>query len=151
MNLNKFLSFEFLGRILFTTTFLVAVPPKVLKFDTVVDAIVLKGISPGLASFLLVSAIIFLLLGSLLFLLGKARYGSALLLLFLVPTTVIFHLIPFDSQSFFMNIGLIGALIIFFNRLDVNLELGKTHNSFILFTNMVIKSIILELSKLLKK
>ncbi len=143
-------SFEFIGRILFTTTFLVAIPPKIFKFEKVVDAIVYQGVPQSIAPFLLVSAIICILIGSLFFLIGKARYGSLLLLLFLIPTTLIFHIFPLDSQAFFMNLGLIGALIIFFNNLDNNKSI---YNNNILYKliSQAIKFISLEVSKLIKK
>ena len=148
--LNKIITFEFLGRILFTTTFLIAIPPKVLKFQLVVNAIVYRGISPSIAPYLLVSAIICLLFGSLLFLYGQSRLGSALLLIFLVPTTAIFHIIPFDSQSFFMNLGLIGALIIFLTKLDINQINDENEIYLYRILRRALKYLKIELLKLVK-
>ena len=110
---------ELFGRILFATTFLVAIPPKIIKFKTVVIAIANRGISTTIAPFLLITAIICLFFGSLFLIYGKYRSGSSLLMLFLVPTTLIFHVHPFDPQSFFMNLGLIGALVIFYSKLNI--------------------------------
>jgi len=104
---------NFVGRLCLATTFAVSIPTKIIKFPFVVDSIISRGIPDQLASFLLLSAIICLSLGSLLLVIGqKQRIGSALLLIFLVPTTIIFHVSPFQPQAFYMNIGLIGALLI---------------------------------------
>ena len=48
-------------------------------------------------------------------LLRAASLGAALLLVFLVPTTLIFHTVPIDP-AFFMNLALIGALILAITR-----------------------------------
>jgi len=42
----------------------------------------------------------------------KQKIGSVFLLLFLIPTTIIFHLFPFHQRAVFINLGLIGGLII---------------------------------------
>ena len=46
---------------------------------------------------------------------GRTVLGASLLLLFLVPTTLIFHTFPVDS-GFAMNLALIGALILAITR-----------------------------------
>ena len=43
------------------------------------------------------------------------RIGATILLIFLIPTTIIFHLFPFQSQAFYMNLGLIGGLLLVFS------------------------------------
>ncbi len=106
---------DFIGRFLLSITFLVAIPPKITKFSLVLEAIISRGISREYAYYLLVIAICCLSIGSVGLILGLRRIGSSFLLLFLVPTTFIFHLRPFESQAFFMNIGLIGALLLVFN------------------------------------
>ena len=40
------------------------------------------------------------------------KIGSVFLLLFLIPTTIIFHLFPFHQRAVFINLGLTGGLII---------------------------------------
>ena len=40
------------------------------------------------------------------------KIGSIFLLLFLIPTTIIFHIFPFHKRAMLMNLGLIGGLII---------------------------------------
>ena len=42
----------------------------------------------------------------------KTKIGLVFLLLFLIPTTIIFHVFPFHQRAVFMNLGLIGGLII---------------------------------------
>ena len=43
---------------------------------------------------------------------GNQKIGSAFLLIFLIPTTLIFHVFPFHQRAVFMNLGLIGGLLI---------------------------------------
>ena len=58
-------------------------------------------------------SIIGLIFGSGLFIFGEnQKIGSVFLLLFLIPTTIIFDLFPFHQRAVLMNIGLIGGLII---------------------------------------
>ena len=65
-----------------------------------------------MAGVLLTCAIVVLALGSILFVFGSnTRLGASLLLLFLVPTTLIFHTFPVDA-GFVMNLALIGGLIL---------------------------------------
>jgi len=72
-----------------------------------------KGIPDPLASVLIVAAIICLILGSGFFIFaGNQKIGSVFLLLFLIPTTIIFHIFPFHQKAVLMNLGLIGGLII---------------------------------------
>ena len=61
----------------------------------------------------LFGAIICLSLGSGFFIFGQnQKIGSAFLLLFLIPTTIIFHVFPFHQRAVLMNLGLIGGLLI---------------------------------------
>jgi len=60
-----------------------------------------------------VGAIICLILGSGFFIFGEnQKIGSIFLLLFLIPTTIIFHIFPFHQKAVLINIGLMGGLII---------------------------------------
>ena len=105
--------FRFLGRLLLASTFAIAVPPKIVKYPYVLNSIVARGIPENYANLLLISAICILVLGSVsLIFIKDSIIGPLLLLVFLVPTTIIFHLKPFHSQHFFTNIGLIGGLIL---------------------------------------
>ena len=107
---------DWLGRGLMAALFVKAVPGKLTNFSGTVDLITSKGIAEPLAGFLLASAIICLIVGSVVFVLGaNTRLGASLLLVFLLPTTLIFHTFPVDS-GFFMNLALIGALLLMLTR-----------------------------------
>ena len=82
-------------------------------FEITVEYISSKGIPYQISSILLVGEIICLILGSGFFIFGEnQKIGAVFLLLFLIPTTIIFHLFPFHQRAVFMNLGLIGGLII---------------------------------------
>ena len=102
-----------IGRILISAIFIYAIPGKIINFEQTVEFISNKNISPILAPFLLFLAIICLIIGSILFISGfKQRLGASLLLIFIVPTTFIFHFSPFQTKAVLMNAGLIGGLVL---------------------------------------
>ena len=104
---------DFFSRVAITTIFISAIPGKIIDFARTVEYISSKGIPDPIASVLLVGAIICLILGSGFFIFGEnQKIGSVFLLLFLIPTTIIFHLFPFHQRAVFMNLGLIGGLLI---------------------------------------
>ena len=104
---------DFFSRVAISTIFISAIPGKINGFARTVEYISSKGIPDPIASVLLVGAIICLILGSGFFIFGEnQKLGSVFLLLFLIPTTIIFHLFPFHQRAVFMNLGLIGGLII---------------------------------------
>ena len=104
---------DFLARVAISAIFISAIPGKIVGFGRTVEYISSKGIPDPIASILLVGAIICLTLGSGFFIFGEnQRIGSAFLLLFLIPTTLIFHVFPFHQRAVFMNLGLIGGLLI---------------------------------------
>ena len=104
---------DFFSRVAISTIFISAIPGKINGFERNVEYISSKGIPDPIASVLLVGAIICLILGSGFFIFGEnQKLGSVFLLLFLIPTTIIFHLFPFHQRAVFMNLGLIGGLII---------------------------------------
>ena len=108
--------FDFLGRVLMAVVFVSALPGKLADFAGTVCFIASTGLPVPLASFLLAAAIVVLIAGSILFAVGgNTILGASLLLVFLVPTTLIFHTFPMDG-GFFMNIALIGALILGITR-----------------------------------
>ena len=109
-------SFDFVGRAFFAFLFAQAVPGKVTDFSSTVDFIVSRGLPEPLAAVLLLAAIVVLIVGSIWFVFAtNTRIGAALLLVFLVPTTFIFHTFPIDS-GFVRNLSLIGALILAITR-----------------------------------
>ena len=107
---------DWLGRVLMAALFVKAVPGKLTNFSGTVDVITSKGIIEPLAGFLLASAITCLIVGSVVFVFGaNTRLGASVLLVFLVPTTLIFHTFPVDS-GLFINLALIGALLLALSR-----------------------------------
>ena len=114
--MNTSQRFDFLGRVLMAVVFVSALPGKLTDFAGTVSFIASKGLPVPLASFLLTAAIVVLIAGLILFVVGgNTILGASLLLVFLVPTTLIFHTFPMDG-GFFMNIALIGALILGITR-----------------------------------
>ena len=104
---------DFFSRILISAIFISAIPGKINGFEKAVEYISSKGFPDPISSILLVGAIICLILGSGFFIFGKhQKVGSVFLLLFLIPTTIIFHVFPFHQRAVLMNLGLIGGLII---------------------------------------
>ena len=104
---------DFFSRVAISAIFISAIPGKINGFERTVEYITSKGIPDPVASFLLVAAIICLILGSGFFIFGEnQKIGSIFLLLFLIPTTIVFHLFPFHQRAVLMNLGLIGGLII---------------------------------------
>ena len=104
---------DFFSRVSISAIFISAIPSKINNFERTVEYISSKGIPEPIASILLVGAIICLILGSGFFIYGeKQKIGAVFLLLFIIPTTIIFHLFPFHQRAVFMNLALIGGLII---------------------------------------
>ena len=55
--------------------------------------------------------------GSILFISGSMqKLGACLLLIFIVPTTFIFHFSPFQIKAVLMNAGIIGGLVLGLNN-----------------------------------
>ena len=104
---------DFFSRVSISAIFISAIPSKINGFEQTVEYISSKGIPDPISSILLVGAIICLILGSGFFIFGKnQKIGAVFLLLFLIPTTIIFHVFPFHQRAVLMNLGLIGGLII---------------------------------------
>jgi uncharacterized membrane protein YphA (DoxX/SURF4 family) len=104
---------DFLSRVAISSIFISAIPGKINGFETQLEYISSKGIPDPFASILLVGAIVCLILGSGFFIFGEnQKIGSVFLLLFIIPTTIIFHVFPFHQRAVFMNLALIGGLII---------------------------------------
>ena len=104
---------DFFSRVSISAIFISAIPSKLNGFERTVEYISSKGIPDPISSILLVGAIICLILGSGFFIFGEnQKIGSIFLLLFLIPTTIIFHIFPFHHKAVLMNLGLMGGLII---------------------------------------
>ena len=113
MNFKNFYSLNFLGRLLLSAIFVNAIPGKITNFSSQVNFIVSKGFPESIASILLTLAILVLISGSILLIFtNKIKLGSSLLLIFLIPTTIIFHFSPFDLFSVVRNLSLIGGLLL---------------------------------------
>ena len=112
---NKFIYtfLDFFARVSISAIFISAIPDKVNNFEKTVEYISSIGIPDPIASILLVGAVVCLTLGSGFFVFGQnQKIGAAFLLLFLIPTTIIFHVFPFHIKPVLINLGLIGGLII---------------------------------------
>lgn len=100
------------GRILIAALFLLSIFPKVTDFSGTAAYMESQGMP--FTEILLVGAVSFMLLGSLALITGlKARWGAVLLILFLIPTTFIFHFDLGDPQeriALFKNLAVLGGL-----------------------------------------
>ena len=119
--LNRSISFsralDRLGRICIAALFVNALPGKMSNFSGTAAFIASKGIPEPLASALLIGAIVVLIVGSVFLVFGNNTIlGASLLLIFLVPTTLIFHTNPLDLPHLFPNLAVIGALILAMTR-----------------------------------
>ncbi len=103
-----------IGRILLVVIFLKSGLGKIENFQG--TAQMMAGHGMPYAPFFLVGAIFFELVGSITVILGLfARYGALLLLIFLIPTTLIFHNIFADPKmmiQFMKNVSMFGGLLI---------------------------------------
>jgi putative oxidoreductase len=106
-----------IGRILLVLIFLKSGIGKIENFGGTAQYMANHGIAPY-TNFFLVGAIFFELVGSITVILGYfARFGALLLLIFLVPTTLIFH-DAFTNPSpdimiqFMKNVGIFGGLLV---------------------------------------
>ena len=99
------------GRICLALIFLNAGIQHVVGFQGFVSTIAGQGLP--LSGLLAVGAIVFLLLGALSLILGyKTKIGALLLILFLIPTTLLFHPLIGDTNGFLKNLALIGGLLV---------------------------------------
>jgi putative oxidoreductase len=103
-----------IARVLLCLVFVNALLGKFAGFAAVAERIAAKGLP--LAPLLLVAAMALMAVGSALVISGwKSRLGVALLLLFLVPTTLLFHgdiaSAP-ERIQLFKNLAIIGGLLL---------------------------------------
>jgi putative oxidoreductase len=103
-----------IARVLLCLVFLNAVLGKLMGFGAVAGMIAAKGLP--LAPLLLVAAMALMAVGSALVISGwRAQLGVILLLVFLVPTTLIFHGDVADSAQriqLLKNLAIIGGLLL---------------------------------------
>jgi len=107
-----------IARVLLCLVFLNAVLGKLMGFGAVAGVIAAKGLP--LAPLLLVAAMALMAVGSALVISGwKARLGAVLLLLFLVPTTLIFHSDVADTMQriqLLKNLAIMAGLLLVIDR-----------------------------------
>jgi uncharacterized membrane protein YphA (DoxX/SURF4 family) len=101
-----------IGRTFLATIFIHAAINKIFDFANTQTMITEKGLP--LAGILLAGTIVFQILGGLSLVLGyKTRLGAWLLILFLIPTTIIFHNfwdVPAEKIDFLKNLSIMGGL-----------------------------------------
>ena len=121
MNFKRFFSLNFLAKLLLSAIFVNAIPEKITNFGGQAQFITSRGFPEPLSSFLLVAAIALLISGSILLIFStKTKLACSLLLIFLVPTTIIFHLVPLQFMAIARNLSLIGGLLIVIDSTNVN-------------------------------
>lgn len=101
------------GRILLVWIFLTSGIGKIGNFDGTAQYMVKFGMP--LTTFFLFGAILLLLVGSITIVLGYfTRFGAILILVFLIPTTLIFHGAddPGQKIQFMKNVSMFGGLLI---------------------------------------
>ena len=107
-----------IARVLLCLVFIQAVIGKLTGFAAVAGMIAAKGLP--LAPVLLVAAMVLMAVGSALVISGwKDRLGVVLLLVFLVPTTLLFHGDVSDSGQriqLLKNLAIIGGLLLVIDR-----------------------------------
>ena len=105
-------SIDFLARICISAIFINAIPLKISNFSNIVNFISDRGFPEPLSILLLILSIIVLIAGTLLLIIGKRqKLGALLLLIFIIPATLVFHLFPFETRAVLVNLGLIGGLL----------------------------------------
>ncbi len=120
MNFKKFYSLNFLAKLLLSAIFVNAIPSKISDFSRWAEIISNKGFPEPLSNLLLVAGIGVLISGSILLIFSnKTKLACSLLLLFLIPTTIIFHLRPFELMEITRNLSLIGGLLIAIDKTKV--------------------------------
>ena len=121
MNLKRFYSLNFLSKILLSSIFVNAIPSKITNFGSQAQYITSRGFPEPLSYLLLIAAIALLVSGSILLIFSnKTKLACSLLLIFLVPTTIIFHLVPLQLMAIARNLSLIGGLLIAIDKVNVN-------------------------------
>ncbi len=126
-----------IGRLLLAAIFLLSGFGKIMDFAGTAEQIAGKGLP--LPQLLTVGAIVFELVGGLMVATGfRIGYGAVLLILFLVPTTLLFHNFwSYSGQemekeiiSFLKNLSILGGLLITLITAPGALSLGSDQADF---------------------
>ena len=121
MNFKRFYPLNFLSKLLLSAIFVNAIPSKITDFGSQAQYITSKGFPEPLSNLLLIAAIALLISGSILLIFSnKTKLACSLLLIFLVPTTIIFHLVPLQVMAIARNLSLIGGLLVAIDKTNVN-------------------------------
>ena len=113
MDLKRFSSLNFVGRLLLSAIFINAIPGKITNFTAQAEYLTSRGFPEPLSMIMMVLAIGILIGGTaLLIFTERIKIACSLLLIFLVPATIIFHLVPFQLVALARNLSLIGGLLI---------------------------------------
>ena len=121
MELKRFYSLDFLCKLLLSTIFVNVIPGKIINFGSQAQYITNRGFPAPLSNIMLFLAIILLVSGSVLLIFSeKTKLACTLLLIFVVPTTIIFHLVPFQFMAITRNLSLIGGLLIAIDKTNMN-------------------------------
>ena len=122
MDLKKIYSLNFLSKLLLSAVFVTAIPRKISNFGSQSQYIVSRGFQEPWSNIMLIAAIFLLVSGSLLLIFSKrTKLACSLLIIFLVPTTIIFHLVPFQLVEVARNLSLIGGLLIAIDQSSIKL------------------------------
>jgi len=123
------------GRILVAAIFLQSGIDKLFNFDKTVKLMTSKAIP--MPDILLVPAIVVLLAGGVMLLIGwKARWAALALIIFMIPSTLYFHSfwtypeVQFVNQfhHFFKNLAIIGTLFILMGMGSGGMSIDKPDN-----------------------
>ena len=112
MDLKRFYSLDFLGRLLLSAIFINAIPGKITDFSAQVQYIVGRGFPESVSIIMALAGIALLISGAVLLIFSeRIKLACSLLLIFLVPATLIFHLVPFQLAAVARNLSVIGGLL----------------------------------------
>jgi putative oxidoreductase len=120
------------GRLFLALIFIVSGMGKIGNFDGTVAY--MSSHAMPMASILLVGAIVFELAGGLSLILGyKTKYGVLILLIFIIPTTLIFHpfwavpeeMVKMQTIAFMKNLAIMGGLMTVLVHGPGNLSVDK--------------------------
>lgn len=120
------------GRAFLSSIFLYSAITKIFGFAGTQQMLAERGLP--LPTLMLLGNIIFQLVGGLSLILGyKTRIGALILILFLIPTTLVFHNFladPAETTAFLKNLALIGALLMvsYFGAGPVSLDTGNRYD-----------------------
>ena len=119
MNLKSFYSLNFVAKFLLSAIFVNAIPSKITDFDSQAQYITSKGFPEPLSHILLIAATLLLIIGSILLIFSnRTRLACSLLLIFLIPTSIIFHIVPLQLTAIARNLSLAGGLLLAIDKTD---------------------------------